>query len=468
MTGTDGNGRDKKRLTITTKETSPGEMFGYFKSLLKGFPSHQFRASWQHKQFKALMANLPLNHACCVRDYSEHYACRYQEAQSLYFAQTQASLHVTILYRHSSQERDGVESTKEEPKIITEQLFVISPDLKHDHHSVHKCRELLADHLKECGKPVEVLHEWTDGCSAQYKSRHCMGDVSKSVSDFGFTTIRNYIETSHAKGSQDGAGANIKHMADLDVIRKKVRIQNANDLYNHTKQNFCNPARSSFPGRTVQLSKRFFFYVDHNSHNRAGRSFKEIPGNRAIHSVMASNVPGSLQVRHLSCYCCNCIDGNYEDCCNKAYVEQWKVVQVEQEAVAQRPTTRLHTTEERDGLKSFVSKNSTVAIAAAEQGEDYYLLKITSDGTEVLTHREKDDYSSYTHRAGSEVFRGNFYDPSQDDILKFSLDETKLAIVHAETVCFICTEVKQCSSDPKMFEITEKEHSNILDCLSPV
>lgn len=58
-----------------------------------------------------------------------------------------------------------------------------------------------------------MMHEFTDGCSAQYKSRQCMGDFSHSVNDFRYTTILNYYERSHAKGPQDGAGANLKHMA---------------------------------------------------------------------------------------------------------------------------------------------------------------------------------------------------------------------------------------------------------------
>ena len=39
-------------------------------------------------------------------------------------------------------------------------------------------------------------------------------------------TIRNYFETSHAKGPQDGAGANLKFKADMAVIRRQKVIQN--------------------------------------------------------------------------------------------------------------------------------------------------------------------------------------------------------------------------------------------------
>ena len=122
------------------------------------------------------------------------------QLQSQYFSQSQASIHVTIFHRHALEDVDGVESTLEDPVIITEHIFVISSDTKHDHHSVHQVRQLVAGYLKQIKCDVEVLHEWTDGCSAQYKSRHCMGDVSFSNSDFGYRTIRNYFETLHAKG----------------------------------------------------------------------------------------------------------------------------------------------------------------------------------------------------------------------------------------------------------------------------
>ena len=99
-----------------------------------------------------------------------------------------------------------------------------------------------------------------------------MADITYSLPDFGFTTIRNYRETSHAKGPQDGAGANVKHMCDLDVIRGKVRIQNAKDLYNHLLENYRNPAATAFPSRSVKLARRVFFYIESVYRKRKGHS----------------------------------------------------------------------------------------------------------------------------------------------------------------------------------------------------
>ena len=129
---------------------------------------------------------------------------------------------------------------------------------------------------------VEVMHEWTDGCSAQYKSRHCMGDVSFSNADFGYRTIRNYFETSHAKGPQDGAGANLKHKADMEIIKRNVIIQNAEDLFKFAENNLKAPAPSRYQSENVQLKRQIFFYVDKVNRDRRGRYFKEVKGNRAI------------------------------------------------------------------------------------------------------------------------------------------------------------------------------------------
>ena len=110
----------------------------YFKSLLAKFPGHCLRANWQSKQLKSIVQCLPVGDVCCIHDYSENYTCQHQDQlQSLYYGQTQASIHVTVLHRHSLAEVDGEESTLDSPKIVTEHLFVISPDLKHDHIAVH-------------------------------------------------------------------------------------------------------------------------------------------------------------------------------------------------------------------------------------------------------------------------------------------------------------------------------------------
>lgn len=86
---------------------------------------------------------------CSVHDYSENYTGQHQDQiQSCYYGQTQVSIHVTMLHRHSFKDVDGTDSSVENPNIVTEHIFVISPDLKHDHHSVHECRLFVNLYLK--------------------------------------------------------------------------------------------------------------------------------------------------------------------------------------------------------------------------------------------------------------------------------------------------------------------------------
>ena len=122
-------------------------MFSYFKSLLVKFPGHRLRANWRNNQLKSLIKCIPVGHVCCVHDYSRNYTCQHQDQiQSLYYGQTQASIHMTVLHRHSLAEIDGEDGSADKPNVVTEHLFVILPDLKHDHHSVHHCHSLVAQY----------------------------------------------------------------------------------------------------------------------------------------------------------------------------------------------------------------------------------------------------------------------------------------------------------------------------------
>lgn len=147
---------------------------------------------------------------------------------------------------------------------MTEHLFVISPDTKHDSHSVHNCRTIVNQYLKDIDCRVDIMHEWT----AQYKSRHCLGDVSMSFKDFGYIIYRNYFETSHAKGPQDGVGANLKYKYDMAVIRRRVLIQNALDLYNFAQAHLKEPSPGRYQSENVKLKRKVFFYVENIDRNR--------------------------------------------------------------------------------------------------------------------------------------------------------------------------------------------------------
>ena len=93
--------------------------------------------------------------------------------QSAYFQKTEVSVHVSVIHRHALLEYDGIDSLDDNPEIITEHFYVISPDQQHDQHFVHEVRKQIDYYLKSISYPVDTMHEFTDGCAALYKSRHC-------------------------------------------------------------------------------------------------------------------------------------------------------------------------------------------------------------------------------------------------------------------------------------------------------
>lgn len=213
------NSKDIKKLV--KKTTAPGQMFSYFRHLLLSFPAHQFRANWQTNQMKTLLEHLPLNDCICVHDFSDKISCiEKNDLQSSYFQKVEVSIHVTVIHSHSLLEYDGVDSTEDMPNIVTDHFFV-----------QHFTQGLVSEYLNSITYPTETMHEFTDGCQSQYKSRHCMGTVAHACEDLGYNTlIPNYFETSHGKGPQDAAGgcfkwqAEMAVMADYTVCQRLVRL----------------------------------------------------------------------------------------------------------------------------------------------------------------------------------------------------------------------------------------------------
>ena len=132
----------------------------------------------------AIIPNAPLDAVCVEKN----------EIQSNYFQRTECSLHVTIIHRHAILEYDGLDSTDDFPEIITEHFFVISPYLQHDHNFTKCAQQQIKQYLDSISYDVDVMHEFTDGCSSQYKSRHCLGNLSFATTEYAGTKFS--IETS--------------------------------------------------------------------------------------------------------------------------------------------------------------------------------------------------------------------------------------------------------------------------------
>ena len=122
---------------------------------------------------------------------------------------------------------DGVQSTEEEPVICKEHLFVISDDVTQDHDSVLHIKKLISKHLQDFNCVIKNMHEFTDGCVGQCKSKHYLGDLSCSLANLGCTVQRNFFATSHSKGEHDAAGSHVKQKATTAILCKRVKLRSA-------------------------------------------------------------------------------------------------------------------------------------------------------------------------------------------------------------------------------------------------
>ena len=476
--GADGN--EIKKISLVSKETTPKELFDYFYKLLGPFPYHSFLAKWEREQCDRLITHLPLGHALCIHDYSESYACRYQdEIQSQYFNMDKVSIHVTVLYRHASLEYDGVVSTAEQPEVIKEYVFAISDDVTQDHDSVLHIQKLISVYLKDkVGIQVTKMHEFTDGCAGQYKSRHCLGDLSCSLQHLGYVVQRNFFATSHAKGEQDAAGSHVKQKATSEVLRRNATISNAEDLCTFLTANFSEPSSSSFSSRknAVDLKHRIFFYIPASGaqsiqRNRPDGNFRTLKGIRQLHSVRACSEQLKFFVRERACYCFSCLEEDYSECENQQWVEQWREVQLQREpsAAQTRSTEDAGDIEHSINLAELAGEGSVVAVAADEDMDyEYYLLKVISNGVVTLESEHEDDYGSI-FSCGQSVLIGHFFLRENLIDFTFKLEEGKQAAVLSGTVRHICRDLVLKSKETKrrkaIYRLPLNEHEEIIASL---
>ncbi|CAG2192156.1 unnamed protein product [Mytilus edulis] len=358
-------------------------------------------------------------------------------------------------YEHAILEIDGEESTVENPSIITEQFFVFSPDESHDTYFTHDVRKLVTNYLSSISAYVTTIHEFTDGCQAQYKSRHCLGDFSYSKEDFGFDQyFRNFFETSHAKGPQDAAGGFVKRQANIAVLRSKVTIKTAEDMYQFAIQNLTKPNESA------SCKRRIFRLLDNTERDEL-RRFKPVPDNRSIHCVHCLE-NGIISVKKLSCYSCDsCINGNYSHCQNCHITGTERKITMTREDELNRENDIED--EDETEIKDLVNRGCIIAVVADDPNDDYFLLK-ASGKAQVLSVDTTDKWGAHFLK-GSEIIRGLYFNKLtvEDGMVKFKLLQRKTALVPAVSTRFICMDLD--TSNEGILTMPEDTHLAIIDSL---
>ena len=327
----------KKKNTKTTKtvkkrclELKSGtfrKLLDELKKEIEEHAEHLFNKDWQHNQEKTLKENLKADEVLAVFDFAENYKCSHQrEVQSAYYSQDSATLHPVVVYYVCSHCL----------KPVTESCIMISDDLTHDHHLVHKFQEVVAKHLRETRQlDIATFYRFSDGCSSQYKSKGPISDISYGRQDFGFTIMHNYSGTRRGKGPSDGESGVIKRSASDAVKAEEAIINTPKAFFNYVESKLVKDAQA---GNCCTPFRRSVFFIPYQDVEREkpGRVKKRVEGTRKLHSIKTVR-GGVVAVRNLSCFCNACLHGG--ECKNADYVNQWEEITLQKTSKKKKTNT---------------------------------------------------------------------------------------------------------------------------------
>jgi hypothetical protein len=222
-------------------------------------------------------------------------------------------------------------------EVVTENDVSISADLIHDCHAVKQFTELVVDHHTSQGRKITKVHQYTDGCARQYKSRIPFLQVSQGVR--GVPISRNFFGSGHGKGPADGTSAVVKQGAYNAVKSGKAVIKGPKDMYSFLKKNMTLPKQvQSEPVKGRGIAKepaccsphsiRNFFFVPEIQRNEKMPATQTYSGTQKLHSVRSTGREGILEVRKRPCACDSCLGITDGPCSNKDWVDEWVEVNI--------------------------------------------------------------------------------------------------------------------------------------------
>jgi hypothetical protein len=135
-----------KRIDLKVDKICVIDVLKKFEEEIYKYTKNSHRARWKDLQFKQSIEVFPRGTILYVVYFAENYTFAAQkEIQSEYYHYDQVTIFVHVLYRHSQQSLDNIESTNDNRHGIKEYHFYISDDQAHDTHYVQHCFDKFYD-----------------------------------------------------------------------------------------------------------------------------------------------------------------------------------------------------------------------------------------------------------------------------------------------------------------------------------
>jgi len=162
-----GKQKVKEAEMLATIEMTWDEAMAYLKEVVEDYRPHEYVAQNQAREFQKCKTTLQEGEIMVVLDFGMKKTHQHQDAlQSDHWSAWQTTLLPMVIYRVKG------------GKLVLESVIYYSDDLNHSNKFVQKCLTDLAmryhRQMKEEGHQLRNIILWSDGCAAQFKSRHQM------------------------------------------------------------------------------------------------------------------------------------------------------------------------------------------------------------------------------------------------------------------------------------------------------
>ena len=250
-----------------------------------------------------------------VLDFAMNFSNRYQdEVQSAYWTETQTTIHGTVNFYKCLQDSCN--------EVVSLALVHVSADLKHDGFLARAAMNMTFAYLVEVGVPLELVIQFCDNCSAQYKSRRPFVEISRCA----LNLIRVFFGEKHGKSHADALFGRLKAWMSYKIKVHHFIVKNAYDFYKFCREFYETPILQGHYCQHYRVHFEFIRPCDVRRHQDSDLD-KAVEHTQKLYSVRNTNLPLQLRVRSVPCLCSACIHETGR-CENYRHTDPWKLVEL--------------------------------------------------------------------------------------------------------------------------------------------
>lgn len=279
------------RMRLEINNGTRSEILQLLQKKLEGFGKHAFFARWQQLQYSKCVETIEKDVVVTVVDFSENFSIVQQaEAQSAYYSHNQVTIHPCVC------------NYLVNGKLIRDSVVFVSDDLRHDAAAVGTFIAQLIEHLKMQLPSIQRLIVWSDGCSAQYKSKQPFTNLASKFGNPDIDFEWHFFGSRHGKNASDGETGVVKSKMSRLMIGEQVFIDSAEDFAKAAAKHLTNLDGDSL--------RHIYFVPTHLIELTRSKQLppKAIRGSRDIHAIHVTQT-GVLATNTASCFCNYCRGG---------------------------------------------------------------------------------------------------------------------------------------------------------------